>query len=83
MITIKFKSMIVIAFITAILGFGINCTAAALSTEDRHTFTYTNPLPFEYEALGKIRRELRDPCIVRHDDTYYLQIRPEIFPKSK
>jgi xylan 1,4-beta-xylosidase len=36
------------------------------------TFTYTNPLPFEYEALGETRRELRDPCIIREGDTYYL-----------
>ena len=35
-------------------------------------FTYTNPLPFKYEALGKTRRELRDPCIIREGDTYYL-----------
>jgi hypothetical protein len=34
--------------------------------------TYTNPLPFEYDALGKIHRELRDPCIVRQGNTYYL-----------
>jgi beta-xylosidase len=35
-------------------------------------FTYKNPLPFQYEALGTIHRELRDPCIIRHDNTYYL-----------
>ena len=35
-------------------------------------FTYTNPLPFQYEALGAIRREIRDPCIIREQDTYYL-----------
>lgn len=34
--------------------------------------TYTNPLPFEYDALGKTRRELRDPCIIREGNTYYL-----------
>ena len=36
------------------------------------TFTYQNPLPFEYEAMGGIRKELRDPCIIREGDTYYL-----------
>ncbi len=36
------------------------------------TFTYTNPLPFQYEALGAIRREIRDPCVIREKDTYYL-----------
>jgi len=36
------------------------------------TFTYTNPLPFEYDALGRTHRELRDPCIIRQADTYYL-----------
>lgn len=35
-------------------------------------FSWSNPLPFEYEALGMSRRELRDPCIVREGDTYYL-----------
>ena len=33
--------------------------------------TYTNPLPFEYDALGKTRRELRDPCIIREGNTYH------------
>jgi len=68
----RFKSIIAIVSLSALVGFSINCGAEELSTEDRQVFTYTNPLPFEYEALGKIRRELRDPCIVRQGDTYYL-----------
>lgn len=35
-------------------------------------FTYTNPLPFTYESMGEMRKELRDPAILREGDTYYL-----------
>ena len=31
-----------------------------------------NPLPFAYESVGAERTEVRDPCIVREGDTYYL-----------
>lgn len=35
--------------------------------------SYSNPLKFEYtEGQAAPRRELRDPCIVREGDTYYL-----------
>lgn len=35
-------------------------------------FTYANPLPFEYESQGTTTKELRDPCIIHVEDTYYL-----------
>ena len=31
-----------------------------------------NPLPFAYDADGAERTEVRDPCILRDGDTYYL-----------
>jgi hypothetical protein len=34
--------------------------------------TYCNPIDFSYEADGAKRREVRDPCITREGDTYYL-----------
>ncbi len=48
----------------------IQPTSAAQSTSK--IFTYHNPLPFEYEAGGQTRREIRDPCIIREGDTWYL-----------
>lgn len=44
-------------------------TAAADGAE---VFTYSNPLSFQYESVGGLHKELRDPCIVREGDTYYL-----------
>jgi hypothetical protein len=36
-------------------------------------FRWQNPLPFEYvEGQTVPRREVRDPCIIREGDTYYL-----------
>jgi beta-xylosidase len=35
------------------------------------TLTFANPLPFAYEAAGQVRRELRDPCIIRDGDRWY------------
>ena len=39
-------------------------------------FTYQNPLPFSYPYFDGVRErtltELRDPCIMRDGDTYYL-----------
>ena len=36
-------------------------------------FTWSNPLPFEYsEGQAAPRREIRDPCIVREGDRYWL-----------
>ena len=35
-------------------------------------FRYDNPLNFSYEADGAARTEIRDPCVVREGDTYYL-----------
>ena len=36
------------------------------------SITYSNPLPFSYESQGKTLKELRDPCIIRDGDTYYV-----------
>lgn len=39
-------------------------------------FTFQNPLPFSYPYFNgqeeQIKTELRDPCIMRDGDTYYL-----------
>jgi len=36
-------------------------------------FTWSNPSPFQYtEGQTAPRREVRDPCIIREGDTYYL-----------
>ncbi len=45
-------------------------SAAAWAAEP---FTWSNPLPFRYsESQTEPRRELRDPCIIREGDTWYL-----------
>ena len=37
------------------------------------SFKWRNPLPFEYsEGQTAPRHELRDPCIIREGETYYL-----------
>src|SRR5512137_1476499 len=44
-----------------------------LSFSGELTFTWSNPLPFEYsEGQTAPRREIRDPCIIREGDRYYL-----------
>lgn len=35
-------------------------------------FTGTNPIPYLYDSQGAARREVRDPCIIREGDTWYL-----------
>ena len=36
-------------------------------------FSYSNPLEFEYDqGQTAVRREIRDPCIIREGDRYYL-----------
>lgn len=52
--------------IVVVIGFLVGNSVA------EYTYSYTNPLPFEYEALGQTHGELRDPCIIREGDTYYL-----------
>ncbi|MBN2137970.1 MAG: family 43 glycosylhydrolase [Sedimentisphaerales bacterium] len=64
-----------VAALAALLGAAAQSAEAANVTamkEGVTTFTYSNPLAFSYEALGAARRELRDPCIIRQADTYYL-----------
>ena len=47
--------------------------AQARSAGGGAAFTYSNPLAFKYDQ-GQMaeRREVRDPCIIREGDTYYL-----------
>lgn len=48
----------------------IGLTAATASCEPCF---HSNPLPFQYqEGQSEPRREVRDPCIIRDGDTYYL-----------
>ncbi|MES2660532.1 MAG: family 43 glycosylhydrolase [Verrucomicrobiota bacterium] len=45
----------------------------AVATAAEPPFTWTNPLPFQYtEGQTEARREVRDPCIIRDGDTWYL-----------
>ena len=51
---------------------GFRPSAAAAAAPD-DAFHWSNPLPFEYaEGQTAPRSELRDPCVVREGDTYYL-----------
>ncbi|MCX6939088.1 MAG: family 43 glycosylhydrolase [Verrucomicrobia bacterium] len=46
-----------------------SCASAQLPSPK----AYPNPLPFSYtEGQSKEQREVRDPCIIREGDTYYL-----------
>ncbi len=53
-------------------------TALALSlvstgSAAENSFTWSNPLPFQYaEGQAAPRTEVRDPCIIREGDTFYL-----------
>ena len=47
--------------------------APAAGPPTTQPFTYRNPLPFGYDQGQTARRtEVRDPCILRDGDTYYL-----------
>jgi len=47
--------------------------APPLSYSAKTPFAWSNPLPFEYtEGQTAPRREVRDPCILREGDRYYL-----------
>ncbi|MEK7951487.1 glycoside hydrolase family 43 protein [Luteolibacter soli] len=35
-------------------------------------FTGTNPIPYTYQSQGAEHREVRDPCIIREGDAWYL-----------
>jgi len=45
---------------------------AALHAATPALITYSNPLPFTYEAHGQARSEVRDPCIIRDAGRYYV-----------
>ena len=51
---------------------GVNDGVHAENEAAAGAFRYKNPLPFSYEADGETRTEIRDPCVVREGDTYYL-----------
>lgn len=45
----------------------------AAASKPETLVTWSNPLPFQYaEGQTTPRREVRDPCIIREGDTYYL-----------
>ncbi len=46
---------------------------AAGPAKQKQAFEWSNPLPFRYvEGQTEARTEIRDPCIIREGDTYYL-----------
>jgi xylan 1,4-beta-xylosidase len=47
-------------------------TLLAIATAVAAELTISNPLPFSYEAVGKTHSELRDPCIIRDGDRWYV-----------
>lgn len=54
----------------ALAAFSTLSLAAATLGQD---FTWANPLDFQYtEGQAATRKEVRDPCIIREGDTYYL-----------
>lgn len=60
-------------------GISSSATKSSLAEQDKNfvytkenVFFYNNPLSFSYESVGRQHNELRDPCIIREGDTYYL-----------
>jgi beta-xylosidase len=47
-------------------------TLLTIASAAADELTITNPLPFSYEAVGKTHTELRDPCIIRAGDRWYV-----------
>jgi hypothetical protein len=47
-------------------------SSSALAAATPALITYSNPLPFTYEAHGQARNEVRDPCIIRDAGRYYV-----------
>ena len=65
------SSPVRIVFLSLLILFGVIFAAAPLNAAD--TFTYQNPLPFSYtDGQPRAEKEVRDPCIIREGDTYYL-----------
>lgn len=51
----------------------LTAVLAALATPPQFSmFTYSNPLNFSYMSQGEMSKEVRDPCIIREGNTYYL-----------
>lgn len=68
-----------LAFLIAMLVGASSCLSQDVIKADPtkgtnfSVFYRSNPLPFQYrEALSGEHTELRDPCIIRNGDTYYL-----------
>ena len=57
---------------TDVTGGDAGVALAAARAGEGGAFEYGNPLAFTYEADGATRTEIRDPCVVREGDTYYL-----------
>lgn len=68
--SVSMKRLIVAAGVGLLPG-GVFSAAAQERTPTR-PFTWSNPLPFQdTEGRTAPRREVRDPCILREDDTYW------------
>ncbi len=50
----------------------LTLTCVGRGAENNPAFRYQNPLGFRYESQGRTETELRDPCIIREGDTYYV-----------
>ena len=58
---------------TKILSAGMLLIASAALLCHADDFAWSNPLDFQYsEGQAAPRKEIRDPCIIREGDTYYL-----------
>lgn len=61
-----------LAALSAVAALLAMCSGCAAAAADR-PFTWTNPLALRYaEGQAAPRTEVRDPCIIREGDTYYL-----------
>lgn len=56
--------LILVVLMAGVMQAAVAATAALI--------TYSNPLPFTYESHGQSRSEVRDPCIIRDGDRYYV-----------
>ena len=75
------KSVYILTMVLAAvtIALTVSCRRATNTTKTRENqlpFTYQNPIPFSYTYFNGTQEreitELRDPCIMREGDTYYL-----------
>jgi beta-xylosidase len=55
-----------------LLGTLFACMTTTVTAATAALITYSNPLPFSYESHGATFTEVRDPCIIRDGDRYYV-----------